>query len=529
MTRAGHPVRNSGDAEKWSHFSAFLHSGYFEWGVMLTILLAAFALRMYGLSHKGLWGDEIFQVRQAQRPLTAILTRSETPEIYDDFVLHFLLLHMVGLVGTNEFWMRVPSVWVSMLALPVTGLLGRKMFGRTAGIGAMLLMAGAPFQIWYAQETRMYAAETFYTALAFYFFVRLTRGWSRAGFVGLTLANTLGLYNHLFTVFPIVVQAGAAVALIAAQLLRLRQVSPRKVSEAKGAAVLVSLGCTFLLTLPLIVGLLPDVGLQVEGGTNAAATVKVDLAFVRDLLMYYGLGADWSWRVMISAGLALVGLVALLRRDRFWVWTIFVFGLPLAVLAVVPLVGNLAHRYMIFMQPLYLTCIAGGAVPVGYKGVKFLAGGSVRREGLATIGVMVAGAAVLGVMLMPPLDALYARAKLNDWRSVVQYVRTNASAQDYIGIEDAAYGVRAYRWYAPEGNVRLSRVPDLVEARRAGRRVWFISFGGYFDAASDEWAQKNLVPLDSTAWEQRDLVYTAKDGFQFPQGETATKVYVSNW
>src|SRR5205823_2280596 len=83
----------------------------------------------------------------------------------------------------------------------------------------------------------------------------------------------------------------------------------------------------------------------------------------------------------------------------------------LAVLAVIPLVGNLAHRYMIFMQPLYLSCIAGGAVLAARKGAKLLAQGSARREVWATIGAMGPGAALLGVMLLPPLGTLYAGTK----------------------------------------------------------------------------------------------------------------------
>lgn len=519
-----HPFQRKSNAEKWSHFSALLY--LVKWGLPPAILLLAFGLRLYGLGHKGLWGDEIFQVRQALRPLAAILTRSETPELYDDFFLQFVLLHFVGLVGTNEFWMRLPSVLFSVLALPVTFLLGRAWFGRTAGMVAMLLMAVAPFQIWYAQETRMYAAETFYTALSFYCFSSFRKRPGVWLWAGLTLANTLGLYNHLFTIFPILIEAGTAIVLLALEVRREQKFSARALITTKGALILCSMVCTLSLTLPLVLGLLPDVGLQVGGG--GTATPKVDWAFVRDLLIFYSLGADWSWRVLVSAGLALVGLVVLVRRSLESLWIVFVFVVPLGVLAVIPLAGNLAHRYFIFMQPLYLTLIAGGAVLGAQWVVKYMKRNSERTVWMF-FGAVVLGLALLGVMVVPPLLALYPRAKLNDWRSEVNYIEQHAAAADLIVIENAAYGARAYHWYAPDANVRLSRLADLVKAQQAKQRVWYISFGGFFDAASDAWVRQNLMPLPSTEWQQQDLVYTATDGFVFPQGESGTRVWVSGW
>lgn len=516
------------NAEKWFHFSALL---YFRKGnILLAILLLAFALRMYGLAHKGLWGDEIFQARQAQRPLSVILTRSETPEIYDDFVLHYVVLHFVSLVGTDEFWMRLPSVWMSMLALPVTYLLGRRLFGGAAGLGAMVLMAGAPFQIWYAQEARMYAAETFYAALSFYCFVGLWKGRGRWQFLGMTLANTLGLYNHLFAIFPTLAEGGTALIVLGAQLWRQRDFSLRGIWGMRGAAVVASLFCTCLLTLPLTTGVLANAGLQVRGGAiHGAPTVKVDMAFVRDLLMYFGLGADWGWRALVSAGLAGVGLVALLRRRMENGWIMSVFVLAPGILAFVPLAGNLAHRYFIFMQPLYLACIAGGAIWLGNGGVRWLGRGNLLRARRSAVALTMAGGVLLGVMLIPPLGALYGRAKLNDWRSVVNFVQGHATARDVVMIENAAYGVRAYRWYAPQAKVELSSAAELERARAVKRRVWYVSFGGYYDAASDKWARTYLTPLAGDEWEQRELMYRATDGFVFPQGEVETQIYVSDW
>lgn len=513
-SRQPHP-----NAEKWSHFSAFV-----MWGSVIGILLVGFALRLHGLENKGFWGDEIFQVRQSLRPLTALVTRGQTPEIYDDFVLHFLVLHFVGELGHDEFWLRAPSVAYSVLAMAATSLIGARLFGRGAGLVALALMAVAPFQIWYAQETRMYAAHTFFSALSFYFFLRLLRRPERGALAGLVLANTLGLYNHLFMVFPLMVEGIVGVGLVLKAL-------PNRARDRRGQVIVGGLAGTLILCVPLFLGFLPYLALQVSDTTADPLTVvrKIDLPFLQDLLLYLSIGADWSWRVLVSVTLALLGGFWLVRRDRKMIWIVLVFVLPLVTLYAVTPAGNIAHRYLIFMQPLFLTLIAGGVWLVGLVVVQGMARGDAARARWSAPMAVAAGLALLGIVVIPPLTALYSRAKLNDWRAVTNYLRANAAANDRVSIERAPWGERAFRWYAPETRARFATLADLENARLGSRPVWYISFGGFFDAASDAWAQDHLVPVADSEWQQPGLIYTTTDVYKFPQSESPTVIYKSDW
>lgn len=514
-----HSLESNPDAEKWFHFSAFV-----MWGGAIAILLLGLALRLYGLDNKGFWGDEIFQVRQSLRPFTALLTRGQTPEIYDDFALHFVVLHFVGQLGRSEFWLRVPSVGYSVLAMAVTFLIGTRLFGRGAGLVALLLMAVAPFQVWYAQETRMYAAHTFFSALSFYFFLRLLRRAERGALAGLTIANTLGLYNHLFMVFPLMVEGIVGVVLVLGGLRN-------KARDRRGEMIVASLAATYLLSLPLILGFLPYLSLQVADTASDPlnAVRKIDAPFVQDLLLYLGPNADWSWRVALSAGLALLGGAWLLRRDWRMSWIALVFFLPLVTLYLVTPAGNIAHRYLIFMQPLYLVLIAGGVWLLAVRGVAVFARGNTERARNGALGVTVVGLVALSLLVVPSLAALYSRAKLNDWRAVTHYIRAQSGPADEVWIERAPWGERAFRWYYSNARAQFSKVADLENARLAATPVWYVSFGGFFDAGSDAWATEHLSRVSDAEWQQSNLVYTSNDTFQFPQSESPTVIYKSEW
>jgi hypothetical protein len=132
-------------------------------------------------------------------------------------------------------------------------------------------------------------------------------------------------------------------------------------------------------------------------------------------------------------------------------------------------------------------------------------------------------------MVVPPLLALYPRAKRNDWRAVTNFVKANITSNDRVLVESAPWAERAFRWYSPEARARFASVADLRVAKSDGRRVWYVSFGGFFDRASDAWAKSNLERISDGEWQQPGLVYEPQDGFSFPQSESGATLYVSEW
>ncbi|RIK25404.1 MAG: hypothetical protein DCC52_11290, partial [Chloroflexi bacterium] len=259
-----------------------------QWIIPVLILFLAFALRFYHLDAKGLWGDEIAQARWAAFPLEKIWERFRDPP---DFLLHFVLGHFALQGGAAALWIRLPSLATSLLAVPATYIATRRLARREIASAAMLLMALSPFQIWYAQDARMYASLVCFAALSLYFFLRLLDKPQWRGVLGLTLANAAAIYTHLFGVFPALIEFFALCGIAGAAGWRARKNGNsffrwRRIPRSY-VLIVTSLALAGSLALPLAPGTLPYVAGQTAGAngtTDAAQAFQLSPQFLQLLL-----------------------------------------------------------------------------------------------------------------------------------------------------------------------------------------------------------------------------------------------------
>lgn len=169
-------------------------------GVLLLIICLGALLRFFYLGHQSLWYDEALSLAIANRlSLAAILTNqgeSSHPPLY------YLLLRLAtNWVGVTDFTARLPSAWAGILTIPLLYRVGRQIAGQRAGLWSAFFAAVFPFQVYYAQEARMYTLLAMLTSFSLLFFLKAIRHnrWQHWLFFGLTLA--LGVYTHYFTFF----------------------------------------------------------------------------------------------------------------------------------------------------------------------------------------------------------------------------------------------------------------------------------------------------------------------------------------
>lgn len=509
--------------------------------VLLAILFAATALRFYQLDHKSLWGDEIAQVRRSSIELLRILDEYRAPP---RFFLPFVLEHFARRIGTDEFWLRLPSTLASVLAVAVMFCAARRLIGRAGAVAAALLIAVAPYQIWYAQEARMYAAHTLYTLLSLYYFLALVRSPNPVNAFGLFLANTLAVYNHLFGVMPILSESVIALGLGAQWFLRRGSHVENRAPEAKLPSWIFPMGASFLATalvaIPLVPGTLPVLLRSGERPPDLefpfAEPFQFTPTFAVELLRSYGLDAGTDWRLGVSVLLCLIGIVSLLlsKRQAAWV-TLAWIGVPLALLSLSHPRHEVSPRYLIFLQPVYLIWIAQGALTIGQAVERWARARCVTltrsAQNAFRVSAIAIGIFALGVIVAPPLTALYARAKINDWRALSRYLNTHAEPGDLIIGETGTWATGALDYYL-ENNMAYSTprgdLEDLQDAVQQKKRLWYVSLGGIFDKEIERWARANLTPIADTEWERPELVYRATDGFIFPQSESYAHIYVFN-
>ena len=174
--------------------------------LLLAILLLASFLRFYRLDAQSLWNDEGTSVAVAQRDL-ATIARDAAADIHPP--LYYWLLHgWIKLAGSSEAGVRALSALLGVALVALIYALGQLLAGRWAGLAAAFLAAINPFQVYYAQEARMYMLLAVWTALLFYAALRWAtcsasqrQLWS----ILYVLVGAAGLYTHY--AFPLVLVA----------------------------------------------------------------------------------------------------------------------------------------------------------------------------------------------------------------------------------------------------------------------------------------------------------------------------------
>ncbi len=165
--------------------------------LLIFIILLAFALRLYHLDYQSFWSDEGISVLRAQQSVPEIIETLPA----DHVPLYFIALHYwIPLTGESDFALRLFSVLASMLVIPFIYRLGKELFNSPTGLIAALITAINPFQIYYAQETRMYAQGITFTLAAVCFLTLAFKKNRLRDWVGYALFTTLSLYTHYYTV-----------------------------------------------------------------------------------------------------------------------------------------------------------------------------------------------------------------------------------------------------------------------------------------------------------------------------------------
>ncbi|MSQ15244.1 MAG: hypothetical protein EXR50_05220 [Dehalococcoidia bacterium] len=167
---------------------------------VLGVTLLAFALRLYHLGDQSLWYDDAHSLLIGEKDPASIIVaiaRDTMPP------LHYLLLHVWGVRG-DDFYLRFPSAFFSALCVPLVYSLSRTLFkdsqsssyGRAIPLLAALITALSPFQVYFAQETRMYSLLACLTLLAAVSLVRA--GWDGRlrWWAVYSLSTVLALYTH---------------------------------------------------------------------------------------------------------------------------------------------------------------------------------------------------------------------------------------------------------------------------------------------------------------------------------------------
>ena len=154
------------------------------------VLVLSIILRIINID-QSLWLDEATQ--------TVLSSKSIYSIIFDrvgDFhpPLSYIVFHLWLLLGDSEIWLRSLSVIFGVATVYLVFKIADRLFNKKVALFSALLLAVAPYHVYYSQEVRMYSMTTFLASLSMYYFIVQKRFGYIVSTVALVLTHYMGFF-----------------------------------------------------------------------------------------------------------------------------------------------------------------------------------------------------------------------------------------------------------------------------------------------------------------------------------------------
>ena len=407
---------------------------YLVWMLYIIIaLLLAYALRLSGLDTRSLWFDEAIEYWMASVPLQeihqAVAEATHDPPLYSYF-LHFWLS-----IGFNEFLLRIPSLYISMLGIAGIICLAKEKFDQTTALTAAILMVINTADIRYAQETGQYSLMVCLLTFNLLFLYKTTTNESWRYWILWGITSLVSIYSHYGT--TIIILTTASVFLL--------YNSWRKHWAAVKKHIVIGL-ITVSLTLPLIFIIIPQ-QLGRLGATQLPVNGTQFLSTSSKIITFQWLGNyqllfGWPWPqipdwlgwlpVVIAVSVALVRSKSIIAPPILLIIT----WLGYYLISRSGAYFFSGTRHSLLITPLLILSIAGGITIIGRKN--------------KLVPLFILGPILLISLLVP-------REPQEDLRSVTQFLL------DHRQVDDATfvfYGATpGFQYQLDLANRRISNLP----------------------------------------------------------------------
>ena len=433
--------------------------------VVATVVAIGVGLRFFARSD--LWLDEALTVNVARLPLSRLpeaLRHDGAPPLY------YVLLHgWMRVFGTGDFAVRSLSSVCSVASLPLAWMAGRRVGGRTAAAGTLVVVASSPFAIRYATEARMYSLVGLLVLAGFLALSKALQKPTAGRLVAIGLVTAALLLSHYWAVYLL---AATGLALVP-----LARRGPRREAARRVLVAMAGGGVVFAPWLPVFVYQARHTGTPWAYPPNPVSII--------DTLSDYAGGHRWlaPFLLLMLLGLTALGVFGrsidghhveldLRTRPRARPLAVAAFGtMGLAVVAGMVTHAGFVTRYTAVVFPL-VALLAG-------LGTTVLLDDRVRTAVLAVAGVI--GLSVAGQL------ATYNRTQARD---VARAIALDAHPGDLVAycpdqlgpgvsrVLDAPVQQVTYpRWGSP-------RFVDWVDYARANRQADPVAFAHRLVAAA---------------------------------------------
>lgn len=458
-----------------------------HYGLILGLILLAFAVRVYNLDRFAFRGDESFTVRFSTLPadelIEGIRMVEPNPPLY-----YYSLRGWIVLAGQSEFSTRFFSLVFGVLAVPLIYILGRALAGRTVGLLAAVIVTINPFQIWHSQDVRNYTLWPMLVIISWWFLWRALQHRRSRDWFFFGLFTLLGLYTHYYQLFIVLAENVLLAGLI---FWRGRE----STGYARARRQLLVTWC--VVQIALVVGFVAWLAVGTTSAlmtqSNGSSPTLDELAqqTVTSLLVGQTVPKqDAIWLALPAMILVIIGVIVLNRQKQV------AAGWLLIGILVPTLCVFLVSRVRPLFEPRYLNETAPAYYLLAAASIAAFAQRSHWQRrlgfGMAGIWLIVSCYSVSQAWFNPRF------AKSPDWRARAAYLESNQQPGDVIIVNypDPSLMYIYYRGDAPmvlvpastlDEKGRLETERTLSDLLSHYRRIW-------------------LMPVVNSAWDYDSTV-----------------------
>ena len=461
--------------------------------LLAAITCLAAWLRLHRLGEWSFWIDEAHTYRDVMMPWDQFWSSSHV-RVYP---LSSLLLRGMSTLfpADSEGWLRLPYVFFGIASVPTLALVGRPLVGRRAALVAALLLALAPWHVYWSQNCRAYAIVLFFVMIAAGAFFHGLQQRSPLAHVVALLATLAAGLSHPSAYLILGVFAGHLL-LVRAGRRRAGRGERRALERWMPLLLLGLLGAVLLLLLPLL-----QFFQRSKPVFSFAHLLHTTVWFVRVPMLVLAIG----------------GVLWLFQRgERVGTFLLSWCFLPLVVLAVmasgvVPaLATRVTAQYAFYTLPAFCLLAAVAVVAL----LERWEGAGLRR------GVLRAMPIAILLLDMGAYDYLYFTQQHGDrpqWREAAEYVRRQAGGKRVLTSNEPSmkfyldpgrfWGeaqpgdpeiVALGKWALKDGAAFWEA--HVQEARAQGQNVWVVVTQPELDEmdrgfGSDEWLRRNMLQV----------------------------------
>ena len=159
-----------------------------------TVLLAAIAFRMVGITSGWLWFDELLSVNFSNNGLIETIITVARFDVHPP--AYYMQLALWMMFGASDTYLRLNAVVWGILAVLCVYLIGWRLNGPKSAFAAAGLLAASPAAVFYSEQVRMYTFVMFFVLLSFWFLLRFLETGKSLTLAGMLASMIVVIYSH---------------------------------------------------------------------------------------------------------------------------------------------------------------------------------------------------------------------------------------------------------------------------------------------------------------------------------------------